>query len=71
MGFNLFINLLNIIEDILSLANRFKTKEIMNELKDVIVFLYQRVSGFSFNVELSTRHIFLYLIEKMKYKNKK
>ena len=66
MGFNLFINLLNIIEDILSLANRFKTKEIMNELKDVIVFLYQRVSGFSFNVELSTRHIFLYLIEKMK-----
>ena len=39
MGFNLFINLLNIIEDILSLANRFKTKEIMNELKDVIVFL--------------------------------
>ena len=43
----------------------------MNELKDVIVFLYQRVSGFSFNVELSTRHIFLYLIEKMKYKNKK
>ena len=33
MGFNLFINLLNIIEDILSLANRFKTKEIMNELK--------------------------------------
>ncbi|MCH1591312.1 hypothetical protein MKK40_11840, partial [Staphylococcus epidermidis] len=24
MGFNLFINLLNIIEDILSLANRFK-----------------------------------------------
>ena len=46
MGFNLFINLLNIIEDILSLANRFKTKEIMNELKDVIVFLYQRVSEF-------------------------
>ena len=38
MGFNLFINLLNIIEDILSLANRFKTKEIMKELKDVIVF---------------------------------
>ena len=33
MGFNLFINLLNIIEDILSLANRFETKEIMNELK--------------------------------------
>ena len=46
MGFNLFINLLNIIEDILSLANRFKTKEIMKELKDVIVFLYQRVSEF-------------------------
>ena len=45
MGFNLFINLLNIIEDILSLANRFKTKEIMKELKDAS-FLYQRVSEF-------------------------
>ena len=26
MGFNLFLNLLNIIKDILNLANRFKTR---------------------------------------------
>ena len=39
MGFNLFINLLNIIEDILRLANRFKIKSIMFNIQDVGVFL--------------------------------
>ena len=66
MGFNLFINLLNIIEDILSLANRFKTKEIMNELKDVIVFSIREF--LVFHLMLNSQHdtSFLYLIEKMK-----